>query len=177
MRRRLASTESANVPLWKRGAALGVDFLVVGLISAFLSMSAAAQASLFIVGWLFMRVVVVSKNRGQSLGRWAFNMQVVDGQRSKTPELMALTKREGLIALGAALAFLGVMNFGPTAAWALLLFIPLGLDCGVAYANPSLGQAFHDQIAGTYVVQSRLGYSLDIKLKKIVADAQRRVKR
>lgn len=177
MRRRLAPTDYANVPLWKRGAALGVDFAVVGFVSAFLGTSAAAQASLFIAGWLLMRVVVVSKNRGQSLGRWAFNMQVVDGQRSKTPELMNLTKREGLIALGAALAFLGVMNFAPTAAWALFLFIPLGLDCGVAYANPSSGQAFHDQIAGTYVVQSRLGYSLDTKLKKLVADAQRRVKR
>ncbi len=177
MPHRLASTDYTSVPLWKRGAALGVDFTAVGLISAFLGMSVAAQAILFIVGWLLMRVVVVSKKRGQSLGRWAFNMQVIDGQRGKTPDLMALAQREGLVALGTTLAFLGVTNFGPTAAWALLLFIPLGLDCGVAYANLDSGQAFHDQIAGTYVVQSRLGYSLDTKLKKIVADVQRRVKR
>jgi len=50
------------------------------------------------------------------------------------------------------------------------------VDCGFAFVDNDFRQAFHDRIASTVVIQTRRGYSLDIKLKKIVAAASRRVK-
>jgi hypothetical protein len=54
--------------------------------------------------------------------------------------------------------------------------LPLGVDCGWAFAEANWRQAFHDQIAGTVMIQSRRGYSLDLKLKQIVAQFQRRMR-
>ena len=37
-------------------------------------------------------------------------------------------------------------------------------------------QAFHDRIARTVVAQTRRGYSLDLKVKKLIAQSRQRVK-
>ena len=55
-------------------------------------------------------------------------MRIIDLQRGGTPDLLSLTKREGVIGLGAALLLIGLVNLSPGAPWALLLFVPIALD-------------------------------------------------
>jgi uncharacterized RDD family membrane protein YckC len=168
-----------KVPVWRRGAALAIDLLAVGLLSSLIGGSITAVAFVFIVAWLGMRVIWVAKNQGQSLGRWALDMKVVDARIGGTPGLQELLKREAVVGAGAMLFYVGLLslwNLGSGAAWALMLFIPLPVDCSFAYADRRLRQAFHDQISRTLVAQTRRGYSLDLKIKRLVAEAQRRVK-
>lgn len=164
-----------KVPLWRRGAALAIDALAIGLLSLMMGSSVAAIAVVFILGWLGMRVVLVARNRGQSLGRWALDMKIVDARRGGTPDLLTLTKREGAVGLGALLVWLGLLLVS-TAPWAILLFLPLAIDCSLAWVDGDRQQALHDQISQTRVVQTRRGYSLDLKLKRLIANTQRRVK-
>jgi uncharacterized RDD family membrane protein YckC len=164
-----------KVPLWRRGAALLVDMLIVGAVSSAVGLSPIAQAIVFLLGWLAMRVVLVSKNHGQSLGRWAFDIQIIDPQ-GRIPELKLLTKREAILGGLAFLAFLGLSNLRPSALWAPLLLIPLLVDCGVAFADQTSQQALHDRVAATLVVPSRRGYSLDLKIRRFLAQARNRVK-
>jgi uncharacterized RDD family membrane protein YckC len=176
MRSNLALPPYPRVPLWRRGAAWGIDFIAVTLVSSIAGMSAIAQAIVFILAWLGLRVILVSKNHGQSLGRWALDMKVVDGRWGGTPGLETLVKREGLAALGAVLALFGLTNLSPASPWSLLLFVPLGADAVLAVFDQDNRQTFHDQFSKTLVVQTRRGYSLDVKLKRLWFDAQRRLK-
>jgi hypothetical protein len=50
------------------------------------------------------------------------------------------------------------------------------VDCGLALLDTQRQQAGHDRLARTLIVESRRGYSLDLKLKKLFAQVQRRVK-
>jgi uncharacterized RDD family membrane protein YckC len=176
MRSDLALPPYPRVPLWRRGAAWGIDFVAVALLSSIIGMSAIAQGVLFIVAWLGMRVILVSKNHGQSLGRWALDMKVVDGRWGSTPGLEKLAQREGLVAVGAVLALFGLANLNPASPWSVLLFIPLGADGVLAVFDDDRRQTFHDQLCGTLIVQTRRGYSLDIKLKQLWFYAQKRLK-
>ncbi|MDX2240065.1 MAG: RDD family protein [Leptolyngbyaceae cyanobacterium bins.302] len=172
----LVSRRYPRVPLWRRGAALAVDFVAVALVSSLFSMNAIAQMFLFVVAWLGMRVALVARNQGQSLGRWAFDMKVVDLRWGGTPGLQELAQREGLMAVGAGLMLFGLLNLSPASPWSLLLFIPLGIDCALAGIDEEKRQAFHDQLGRTLVVPTRRGYSLDLKLKWLWALAERRLK-
>lgn len=163
-----------KVPLWRRGAALAIDTATIALLSLMMGSSVAAIAVVFILGWLGMRVVLVARNRGQSLGRWALDMKVVDARRGGTPDLLTLSKREGAVGLGALLLWLGLL-LTPTASWAILLVLPLAIDCSLAWVDQGQ-QALHDQIFQTRIVQTRRGYSLDLKLKRLIANTQRRVR-
>lgn len=168
-----------KVPVERRGAALLIDLFAVGIVSSLIGGSITAVAFVFIVAWLGMRVIWVSKNYGQSLGRWALDMKVVDARVGGVPGLQELLKREALVGLGAMLFYVGLVSLltlGSGAAWALLLFIPLPLDCSLAFSDRVKRQAFHDQLSRTLVVQTRRGYSLDLKIKRLVAEAKRRVK-
>jgi hypothetical protein len=127
----------------------------------------------FILAWFSLRVLVVAKNKGQSLGRYALDLKVVDPQYGRVPGIMELCQREGIhgprtfvsgaptvgapgndrkIGTGAMLALIGIYYLSPVNAWALLLMIPVLIDCGFAYIDRELRQAFHDQIADTIVV-------------------------
>jgi RDD family len=172
----LASTYYPRVPIWRRGAALAIDFVAVGLVSLLLGQSPVALAFVYGVGWLGMRVVLVAKNHGQSLGRWALDMKVMDARFGGTPGLQELCKREGLLGFGSLLVLIGLINLTPSAPWAISLFLPLAIDCGFAYGDPEQQQTFHDQVGRTRLVQTRRGYSLDVKLRRLVAYAQRRMK-
>ncbi|MBD1940516.1 RDD family protein [Microcoleus sp. FACHB-68] len=165
-------TRLPKVPMWRRACALFVDILPVWLLSSLLVNSFILD---FLV-WLGLRVLLVSANQGQSLGRWAFDMKVVDERFGKSPGLLELTKREVLTGIGASLAVFGVTNLNPSTAQYLLLIVPLLLDCSLAYFDPMRKQAFHDRFAATMVVSTRRGYSLDIKVKKWVAQLRRFVK-
>ncbi|WGV26077.1 RDD family protein [Halotia branconii] len=168
----------------RRGMALGLDFFGVWLISSLLGSNnfgiQFVQILVFMICWLILRVVVVYNNRGQSLGRWAFDLKVLeveDGQVvGRIPELQALLKREAIIGFGALLVSIALSNIraNPTA---ILLVLPLAIDCGAALSDNQLRQALHDRYAGTFLVSSRRGYSLDIKVKRLVENLRRHVRR
>ena len=72
-----------RAPLWRRGAALAIDGIVVGIPSSL--GSPGFQFVGFALLWAILRMVVVAKNQGQSLGRWALDMRVIDGEFGRTP--------------------------------------------------------------------------------------------
>ncbi|MBC6418397.1 MAG: RDD family protein [Prochloron sp. SP5CPC1] len=164
-----------KVPYSRRIGAFAIDFTTVSLFSA---LGFAPFWLLFILGWLLLRVVVVERNKGQSLGRWALDMKAIDSRFNRVPGLVSLAKREGIVGFAALLGAIGLsINFhnGMTM---LLLISPLLADCGVAFTDEELNQALHDRIGETIVVQTRRGFSLDLRLKrlwgKFHAEAQRR---
>lgn len=162
-----------KVPFDRRCAAFALDFGCIAILSA---VSGVLYIPVFLLLWFGMRVLGTGNNKGQSLGRWAFDMRVAEPRYGATPGLLELAKREAMTGFGALLVMVGLANLSPTNGWILILPLPLLVDCGMAFADPEFRQAFHDQIAQTVVVESRRGYSLDIKVKKLIAEAQRRVK-
>ncbi|ACK67794.1 RDD domain containing protein [Rippkaea orientalis PCC 8801] len=166
-----SSNESAiyqrfpKVPLDRRAYAFLLDFLSVWFVSSFFT--GLLKEFVFIILWSIARIIIVEKNKGQSLGSWAFDMKVIDPQFTKIPGLKELGKREGILGSAALLAMVGLsINFRN--ALSMILFItPLLIDCGMAVGDPDLNRAFHDRIAGTIVIQSRRGFSLDLRLKKL----------
>lgn len=164
-----------KVPIERRAAAFFIDFVTVWLVSSFVP-NLVLQALVFLLLWLGMRVVLVSSNHGQSLGRWALDMKVLDVKYSKIPGLLTLAKREGILGFCALLAMIGLRIGLANGISLLLLTAPLAADCGAAFADAEAQQAFHDRIAQTFVIQTRRGFSLDIRLKKVVAQISRRMK-
>ncbi|WP_138498188.1 RDD family protein [Nostoc sp. PA-18-2419] len=168
----------------RRGMALGLDFFVVWLVSSLLGGSDIgiqfAEILVFVILWLVLRVLLVYNNQGQSLGRWAFDLKVLeveDGEIiSRIPDLQALVKREAIVGLGALLVSIALSNIraNPTA---ILLVFPLAIDCGTALSDTQMRQALHDRYCGTFIVSSRRGYSLDIKIKKLVENIRQNVRR
>jgi uncharacterized RDD family membrane protein YckC len=173
-------THFPKVPLKRRGMAFLIDFLVVWLVSLpFETMTQgiqAAQIVVFIIAWLAVRVVLVAKNQGQSLGRWALDMKVIDFHLSRVPGILELSKREGIAGFCALLAMIGVGTALANSISLILLVSPLAADCGVAFADIDYRQAFHDRIGGTVVIASRRGFSLDLRLGKLLAQVTNRVK-
>lgn len=166
MQPELTSARLPRVPLGRRSAAFLIDFFLVGLTSSIVRGGLAAI--LFLLLWLGLRVFFVANNRGQSVGRYAMDIKLVDARSIKIPLLLDLAKREGLLGFAAMLAWSGFVSLSPTSAWAILLMIPLGVDCGFAFADPEARLAFHDRLAHTVLLQSRRGYSLDLKVKLLV---------
>ncbi|MBN3926789.1 RDD family protein [Nostoc sp. NMS4] len=168
----------------RRGMALGLDFLGVWLVSSLLGGSDIGvqfvEILVFVILWLVLRVLVVYNNKGQSLGRWAFDLKVLSVENGevvgRVPDLLSLMKREAIIGLGALLVSIALSNIraNPTA---ILLVIPLAIDCGTAFSDTQMRQALHDRYCGTFIVSSRRGYSLDIKIKRLVDNMRRNVRR
>ncbi|MBW4655116.1 MAG: RDD family protein [Kaiparowitsia implicata GSE-PSE-MK54-09C] len=177
MRRQLAPIPFPIVPRWRRAAALGIDGLLAGIASTFVGYGFWLQAVMFALVWLVLRVLVVSNNRGQSLGRWAMDIRLIEIRRRITPTLLTLTQREALLGICAFLAFWGALHFSPTAAWTLLLLIPLGVVAASTLSDDNAGVAIHDQYTKTRVVPTDRGYSLDIKIRNLVAELRQRVKK
>lgn len=163
-----------KVPLERRIGAFAIDFGAASLFS--IVGGGALYIPFFIITWYALRVVLVARNRGQSLGRWALDMKVIDPKYRSIPGLLELFKRESITGLGCLLLLIGIANLSPANAWILVTPVPVLADCGFAFADEEYRQAFHDRIARTVVAQTRRGYSLDIKLKKLFADIQDRVK-
>jgi uncharacterized RDD family membrane protein YckC len=181
---RIPKKHYPKADLWRRSFALGLDFLGVWLISSLLGSSGIGiqfiQIFVFIVAWLILRVLVVYNNQGQSIGRWAFDLKVLEVEDGEVvpriPQLLALLKREAIIGFGSLLLSIALDNIrlNPTA---ILLVIPLAIDCGAAFSDTQLRQAWHDRYAGTFIVSSRRGYSLDLKIKRLVESWRRNVRR
>lgn len=131
---------------------------------------------LYLLSWYGLRVILVVKNQGQSLGRWALDMKVLDAKRRAMPGLLELTKRETITGLGSLLLLLGLVNLSPTNGLILMAPIPLCIDCGLAFLDADFRQSWHDRLAHTVVIQTQRGYSLDLKVKKIFDQVSDRVK-
>lgn len=167
-----------KVPIERRAGALAIDALIVTLLSSLISRNFLVQIIFFLLFWLGMRVFLPLRNQGQSLGRWALDMKVVDTRFNRTPGLQELVKREGLLGFCAALASIALTGLTSQNAAVLLLLLPLAGDGSAALADTErYQQAFHDRLAGTIIVGTRRGYSLDIKLKKLLDQVQRTVRR
>ncbi len=163
-----------RVPNDRRVAAFAIDFGAASLLS--LLGGASLIIPLFVTSWWGLRVALVAKNHGQSLGRWALDIKVLDPKFRVVPGLMELSKREAITGLGSLLILLGLVNLSPSNGLILIAPLPLLVDYGFAVMDQEFRQAWHDRVAHTVVVQTRRGYSLDIKVKKLVGDFSRRVK-
>lgn len=165
-----------KVPLERRAWAFVIDFLTVWLLSAIAL--GVLQWLVFLGLWMLLRVIVVERNKGQSLGRWAFDMKVLDPRFKKIPTFGALIKREGILGIASCLAMVGLQYYNLTnGIGMILLCCPLFADCAIALADERFQQAFHDQIAQTVIIQSRRGFSLDLRLKKLLAQLQQNMRK
>ncbi|MDZ8055622.1 MAG: RDD family protein [Aulosira sp. ZfuVER01] len=181
---RIPQKHYPKAEIGRRGMALGLDFLGVWLVSSVFGSNKLGiqvmQILVFVIAWLVLRVLVVYNNQGQSLGRWAFDLKVLEVEGGEVvgriPQLLALLKREAIIGVGALFISiaLGNISANPTA---ILLVLPLAIDCGTAFYDTQMRQALHDRYAGTIIISSRRGYSLDIKVKRLVENMRRNVRR
>lgn len=171
-------TQLPRAPLARRVAAFCIDAGVIWLVSALLSNNWFLGTLVFLLFWLALRVFLVAKNQGQSLGRWAFNLKVMDARYQRTPGILELFKREGMLALAAALAVRGVTGLTSGNAAVLLLFLPLFLDWVVALVDTDrYQQAFHDQVSKTLVIGAMRGYSLDLKVRWLIDKTRKYMRR
>ncbi len=164
-----------KVPLDRRAYAFGIDFGTVWIASIFASGNWLFQLLVFYLIWWVLRVVVVELNKGQSLGSWSMDMKVIDQRFRRVPTILALSQREAIVGTAAGLAMLGLgINFANPISM-LLLMLPLCIDCSLALGDPEFNKAFHDRIAGTQVIQTQRGFSLDIRVRKLWRLAKRQM--
>jgi len=78
----------------------------------------------------------VYRNQGQSLGRWALDMKVLDPELGKVPSLQALKRSSNglLCPIGGDRP----QQYGNTGA--VMLMVPLALDCGFALSDNTDGK-------------------------------------
>ncbi|HEY9858434.1 MAG TPA: RDD family protein [Candidatus Obscuribacterales bacterium] len=182
MRSDLAATRLPRPPLWRRAAAFGIDFFCAWFMGSLVLGSGAMvqllRSLLFLIVWLGLRVFLPYRNQGQSLGRWIFDVKVIDSKLLRSADLLALLKREGYLAASSLFLAIGLSSWRLIReGWIVLLVLPLALDLGLAIADSLNQQSLHDRLASTSVIQSSRGYSLDLKLKRLLAEVSRRVKK
>jgi uncharacterized RDD family membrane protein YckC len=164
-----------KVPVERRAYAFLIDFVTIWLISSFLGQG-VVQWLAFLIIWFLLRVFLVERNHGQSLGRWALDIKIID-QTNRIPTLGNLAKREGIIAFLALCAMIG-LNIGVLNLLSMLILItPLVVDGVVALGDEQYYQAFHDQVAKTLIVQTKRGFSLDLRFKKLLAQIQQNMRK
>ena len=166
-----------KVPMARRIGAFAIDFSSVWFISAFFASNIFVQWLVFLSTWMILRVIIADKNQGQTLGRWAMDMMVVDPRFDRLPELLALSKRELLLGCGSALAIAGLQINVRNGLSMLLLLAPLLIDCSLAFLDDENNLAGHDRLGETLVIQTERGFSLDLRLKKIIGQIQRNMRR
>ena len=170
----LGNGDFPKVPFERRIGAFLIDFVAVWFLSSFFG---AFQWLIFLLAWLGMRVVLADKNQGQSLGRWALNMRVIDFRYERMPELMTLVKRESIVGLAAMLAMYGFQGIVKGLLYILLLNVPLLVDCLAALVDGDFNQALHDRFTDTVIVPTQRGFSLDLRLKKIFAELKKNMQK
>jgi uncharacterized RDD family membrane protein YckC len=165
----LVSPNFPRVPIWRRCAALVLDVFVASCISTLVLSNGLARLFLFIFFWLFLRIIVVAKNQGQSLGRWLLNTTVIDTRLRRTPGILELSQREGLLGIIVVLTLIGISHLWSGNAGILLWTVPLVLDSGVTLFDTNQHpQTIHDRVSQTIVVGCNRGYSLDFKFQQWV---------
>ena len=163
-------------PVWRRGVATAID--AIGCWSLGSMLGPAPHVALFVVLWWLVRVAVVANNRGQSFGRLAMNIKVIEGEdfdltgvergqferRSpRVPTLLELTKREGILGGELLLGFISLELLGQINPTALITAAPLATDYAFALLDLDRRQALHDRVIDSIVVQTSRGFSLHIK--------------
>ena len=166
-----------RVPLDRRVAAFAIDFLSIWFISSFFATNLFFQWLVFLPAWFIMRVIIVDKNQGQSLGRWALDIMVVDPRFDRLPDLLALVKREAILGGASALAIAGLQINVRNGLTMLLLLVPLAVDCSLALLDEANTLAFHDRVAEPFIIQPERGFSLDLRLKKMFGQIQRNMRK
>lgn len=164
-RRRLPPQPLPRAPLWRRAAATALDALLAGLLGSLLG--SGLQGVVFGVVWLALRVVMPANNRGQSLGRLAMDVKLIDERSRRIPTLLELFKREAIVGLEALWAWYGLGLLLAVNPLALLSIAPALADGAVAALDDDRRQTFHDRLVGTTVIQTQRGFSLDLKLKRL----------
>jgi uncharacterized RDD family membrane protein YckC len=162
-----------KAPLERRVGAFLIDFILVWLLSSMATGNILLQFLTFFLGWFGARVLVVENNQGQSIGTWCLDLKVIDLRYRKVPALVDLAKREAIVGFGAFLATIGLNINVLNPLSMLLLLTPLTIDCCVGLADDRLSQAFHDRFANTTIIQTRRGFSLDLRLKKLYYQGRR----
>ena len=157
---------SPKAPFERRAYAFLIDFVIVWLITSTIT-NLFLEFLFFVLLWLALRVIVVQANQGQSLGRWAMDLKIIDLRLNRLPSLLTLTKRESILSITAFIAMIGFkINFHD-----LLLMIvflcPLIIDGITVLSDDEYNQSFHDRLSGTMVTQTRRGFSLDLKMRKL----------
>ena len=163
-----------KVPIERRIGAFAIDFVTIWFVSIFFGQ---AWWLIFILCWLAMRVFFVANNQGQSLGRYALDMKVIHYRFNRVPDLITLAKREGMAGFFAMLSSWGLMINFNNGIVMLLLATPLLVDCIPAVFDEDLDRAFHDRLAETIIIQTPRGYSLDIRLKKLLVTLRRNMQK
>jgi uncharacterized RDD family membrane protein YckC len=158
-----------KVPIERRAYAFLIDFVTIWIFSSLVGSNIVLQGLVFMLLWFALRVALVSGNQGQSLGSWAFDMKVLETEYNKVPGVITLAKREGILGFCTLLATIGLTIGLANGISLLVLIAPLIGDCTIALSDPDTQQAFHDRIAQTVIVQTRRGFSLDLRLRKMFA--------
>lgn len=165
-----------KIPFDRRIYAFAIDFAIAWLLGS-LAANWFAQGFIFFVVWMASRVAVVSRNQGQSLGAWSMDMKVLSLRFRRVPDLVTLSRREAIVGGCATLAMLGLNQALVNAFTTLLLIAPLCADCGVAFADEDYNQAFHDRFADTVVVPTKRGFSLDLRVRRLVDELVYRMRK
>lgn len=148
-----------------------IDYITVWLFSS-LVRNIFLELIVFIFLWFILRVIVVAVNKGQSLGRWAVDLKIMDARFQRIPPVHILAKREGIIALISFLAMIGLkINFHDFLLM-LLLLVPIVLDAIGILIDDEAQRAFHDRFCDTIIVSTQRGISLDLKIKKLWRQAK-----
>lgn len=164
-----------KVPFERRFYAFLIDFVLVWIVSSLVT-NIFLEFLAFALLWLILRVLVVDRNRGQSLGRWALDMKIKDARFKRRPPFFSLFKREAIICVAAFLAMIGLKVTFLHPMTTLLLIAPLSIDGGIAIGDEEFNQAFHDRIADTIIIQTQRGFSLDLRLKKLFKEINQNLK-
>ncbi len=140
---KLLYRRSNKAPFERRAYAFLIDFVLVWLISSLIT-NLFLEFIVFLILWLICRVAVVDKNKGQSLGRWAMDLKVVDLKSSRLPSLITLTKRESALAVVSFLAMIGLkINFIDLLLM-LICLAPIIADGIATLSDDEYSQSFHD---------------------------------
>lgn len=165
-----------KAPIERRIYAFLLDFITVWLVSSLAGIF-FFQLVFFLVAWFGVRVVAAYRFQGQSLGHWAFNLTVIEARRGRVPDLITFVKRESIVGGGAFLAMVG-LNYGlPNFLTLLILISPLVVDLVVAIGDEQYQQSLHDRVIATVVVPAKRGFSLDLRVRRLVDRVRDRVRK
>jgi uncharacterized RDD family membrane protein YckC len=163
----------------QRVAASGIDIVVCLMLSSFLEalvgidVVSGAGELIFCFVWLFNRVLVPTKNQGQSVGRWAMNLRVVDVEFGKTANVVALARREATVLIA---MLIWIASLDSLTGAVILALIPVVVDIAPAFVDIDRRQALHDKVGDTIVINSRKGFELERKLLSFFGQANKFVR-
>ena len=162
---------SPKAPFERRAYTFLIDFILVWLISSLVT-NLFLEFIVFTFLWLALRAIVVQANKGQSLGRWAMDLKIIDLKLNRPPSLLNLCKREAILATIAFAAMIGLkINFRDI----LLMFLfltPIIVDTVTVFSDDENSQSLHDRFANTIITQTRRGFSLDLRIKKLIKELE-----